>query len=118
MPVNKKYNVEQLLDACRDYFTATGRRISFEYAMIDGVNDTAGHANLLADRLQHTGSHVNLIRLNNVDESPLRPSTQENLNQFVRILKQRGINVTVRRRLGSDIDASCGQLRRKTAANS
>ena len=118
MPVNRKYNVDELLKACRDYFAATGRRISFEYAMIDGVNDTVKHAELLADKLQHTGSHVNLIRLNNVEESPLRPSTQENLNLFVKVLRQRGINVTIRRRLGSDIDASCGQLRRKTAVNS
>jgi 23S rRNA (adenine2503-C2)-methyltransferase len=114
MPVNNAYGVESLLRACRSYFDNTGRRISFEYAMIDGVNDTPGHARLLADKLKNTGSHVNLIPLNDISESALRPSTRENLDTFVRILRQSGINVTVRRRLGGDIDASCGQLRRKT----
>ena len=113
MPVNKKYNVDTLLSSCRRYFEKTGRRISFEYSMIHGVNDTLYHANLLADRLAGTGSHVNLILLNNVEERPLKPSTKEDLKKFMQILKERGINATVRRRLGSDIDASCGQLRRK-----
>ncbi|MBQ9858524.1 MAG: 23S rRNA (adenine(2503)-C(2))-methyltransferase RlmN [Oscillospiraceae bacterium] len=113
MPVNNRYNVDMLLVACRKYFEKTGRRISFEYSMIHGVNDTAYHANLLAEKLAGTGSHVNLILLNNVEESPLKPSTREDLKKFMQILKDRGINATVRRRLGSDIDASCGQLRRK-----
>ena len=113
MPVNNRYNVDMLLAACRKYFEKTGRRISFEYSMIHGVNDTAYHANLLAEKLAGTGSHVNLILLNNVEESPLKPSTREDLKKFMQILKDRGINATVRRRLGSDIDASCGQLRRK-----
>ena len=113
MPVNKAYGVDQLLAACRRYFDRTGRRISFEYAMIDGVNDTTRHASLLAKKLRGTGSHVNLIRLNNVEESALKPSTPEHLKQFVKILRENGINVTVRRRLGGDIDASCGQLRKK-----
>ena len=112
MPVNNKYNVDMLLAACRRYFEKTGRRISFEYSMIHGVNDTVYHANLLAEKLSGTGSHVNLILLNNVEESPLKPSTREDLKKFTQILKDRGINATVRRRLGSDIDASCGQLRR------
>ena len=114
MPVNKKYPVEKLLDSCREYFKKTGRRISFEYAMIDGVNDSHKHAKLLADRLAGTGSHVNLILLNYVDERSLKPSTPKALKDFMSILQERGINVTVRRKLGSDIDASCGQLRRKT----
>ena len=113
MPVNRKYDVDRLMESCRKYFEKTGRRISFEYSMIDGVNDTPYHAKLLADRLAGTGSHVNLILLNNVEESPLKPSKPENLRQFMDILKQRGINVTKRRKLGGDIDASCGQLRRK-----
>ncbi len=113
MPVNKKYPVEQVLNSCSNYFKKTGRRISYEYAMIDGVNDTPEHARLLADRLAGTGSHVNLILLNYVDERSLRPSTPKALKEFTGILKERGVNVTVRRRLGSDIDASCGQLRRK-----
>lgn len=117
MPVNKKYPVERILKSCFDYFKKTGRRISYEYAMIDGVNDTHRHANMLADRLAGTGSHVNLILLNYVDERSLKPSTPKALKEFTDILKTRGINVTVRRRLGSDIDASCGQLRRKAIDN-
>lgn len=113
MPVNKRYDVDTLLASCRRYFDKTGRRISFEYSMIHGVNDTSYHAKLLSDKLAGTGSHVNLILLNNVEERPLKPSTKEDLKNFMRILSDRGINVTVRRRLGSDIDASCGQLRRK-----
>ncbi|NLM83749.1 MAG: 23S rRNA (adenine(2503)-C(2))-methyltransferase RlmN [Clostridiales bacterium] len=115
MPVNKAVGVDKLLEACSDYFKKTGRRISFEYAMIRGVNDTRAHAELLADKLAGTHSHVNLILLNNVEESPFKPSTPQALEAFVAILRRRGINVTVRRRLGGDIDASCGQLRRKAA---
>lgn len=114
MPVNKTCGVDKLLRACRSYFDKTGRRISYEYAMIDGVNDTPRHAQILSEKLKNTGSHVNLIPLNEVEGSDLRPSKRENLKTFVRILEQGGINVTVRRRLGGDIDASCGQLRRKT----
>lgn len=117
MPVNRSCGVDRLLDTCKRYFETTGRRISFEYAMIDGVNDTEYHANLLADRLEGTGSHVNLIPLNHVDESGLQPSKPENLKKFISILEKRHINVTVRRKLGGDIDASCGQLRRKREAN-
>ncbi len=113
MPVNRHYGVDMLLDACQRYFEKTGRRISFEYAMIDGVNDTPYHARTLARKLQHTGSHVNLIPLNEVEESPLKPSKPDNLKRFVGILKEQNINVTIRRKLGGDIDASCGQLRRK-----
>lgn len=114
MPINKNNNVDRLLESCRRYFDKTGRRVSFEYAMIDDVNDTPKHANLLASKLEKTGSHVNLILLNNIEESPLKPSTVENVKSFMKILKNRGINVTLRRRLGEDIDASCGQLRRKS----
>ncbi len=117
MPVNRRYGVDKVLDACARYFEKTGRRISFEYSMIDGVNDTPYHAGLLADKLAGTGSHVNLILLNNVEERPLRPSTKEHLREFMKILTDRGINVTVRRKLGGDIDASCGQLRRKHTVN-
>ena len=117
MPVNRKYGVDMLLDACHRYFEKTGRRISFEYSMIDGVNDTPYHAKLLSDKLAGTGSHVNLIMLNNVEERPLKPSTKEHLREFMKILSDKGINVTVRRKLGSDIDASCGQLRRKHTIN-
>lgn len=113
MPVNRAHNVDQLFDACRRYFQKTGRRISYEYAMIDGLNDTPYHAALLGDRLEGTVAHVNLIPLNHVEESPYQPSTAKNVAAFQKALEKRGITATVRRRLGSDIDASCGQLRRK-----
>lgn len=111
MPVNKRYNVEELFAACRRYFEKTGRRISYEYSMIDGVNDSDEQADLLARRLKTAPGHVNLIGLNEVKESPLKPSRR--IRQFQKRLESHGITVTVRRKLGSDIDASCGQLRRK-----
>ncbi|MBQ3216226.1 MAG: 23S rRNA (adenine(2503)-C(2))-methyltransferase RlmN [Oscillospiraceae bacterium] len=113
MPVNRRYNVDTLLAACREYFERTGRRISFEYAMIRGVNDTAQMAQLLAKKLQGIGAHVNLIPLNEVEESPLKPSLPEAVKAFQQHLEGRGIPATVRRTLGSDINASCGQLRRQ-----
>ena len=113
MPVNRKYNVDTLLDACREYFQKTGRRISFEYAMIRGVNDSKQIAEILAKRLDGIAAHVNLIPLNNIEESPLKPSTRKAVMEFQQTLEKHGIPATVRRTLGSDIDASCGQLRRK-----
>jgi 23S rRNA (adenine2503-C2)-methyltransferase len=113
MPVNKAYGVEKLMKSCRKYFDITGRRISFEYAMIDGVNDTPAHAKKLISLIDGMDCHINLIPLNEVEESPLHPSTPEHLKQFISILRTNNINVTVRRKLGPDINASCGQLRRK-----
>ena len=113
MPVNKAYPSEELLQACRAYYDATGRRISFEYAMIDKVNDRPEDAKLLLKRLKGLPAHMNLIPLNHVEESPLKPSTRQAVMQFQKILEDGGIPATVRRTLGSDIDASCGQLRRK-----
>lgn len=112
MPVNRAFSVEQLFQSCRRYFEKTGRRISYEYAMIDGVNDSDAQANLLASHLRGVPGHVNLIPLNDVRESKLKPSRR--VAAFQKRLESHGITVTVRRRLGSDIDASCGQLRRKT----
>ena len=112
MPINRKYNIETLLAACRAYFDRTGRRISLEYAMIRDVNDTPQMARLLARRLRGLPAHVNLIPLNEVAESPLKPSLPETVRQFQNILEENGITATVRRTLGSDINASCGQLRR------
>lgn len=112
MPVNKAYNVDALLAACRDYYAATNRRISFEYAMIRDVNDTEGCARLLLKKLKGLPAHVNLIPLNEVAESPLRPSTRQSVLRFQKILEDGGVTATVRRTLGGDIDASCGQLRR------
>ena len=113
MPVNKKYPVDTLLAACRRYFEKTGRRISFEYAMIRDVNDTPEMAQLLLKKLRGIAAHVNLIPLNEVAESPLKPSLPETVRAFQQTLEQHGIPATVRRTLGSDINASCGQLRRK-----
>lgn len=115
MPANHGRGVAALIDACVRYYEATGRRISFEYAMIDGVNDTPEHAKLLAKHARRVCAHVNLIPLNHVEERAFRPSTPEHLKAFIRILEQAGVNVTVRRKLGSDVDASCGQLRKKVA---
>lgn len=116
MPVNNKYPVEELIRACRDYFAATGRRISFEYAMIAGVNDSDTCARELAALLRGLMCHINLIPLNHVEGSPLAPSSRETIRRFQEILQKKGFNVTVRRSLGGDIDASCGQLRRKAMA--
>ena len=113
MPANRGRGVEALIEACREYYEKTSRRISFEYAMIDGVNDSPEQARLLARHAKAVSAHVNLIPLNHVEERPFQPSTPEHLKEFIRILEQQGVNVTVRRRLGSDVDASCGQLRRK-----
>ena len=113
MPVNKAYPSEELLEACRRYYAATNRRISFEYAMIDGVNDTEEAARLLLKRLKGLPAHMNLIPLNHVEESPLKPSPRKAVLRFQQILEEGGVPATVRRTLGGDIDASCGQLRRK-----
>ena len=113
MPVNKAYPIEDLLEACRRYYAATSRRIHFEYAMIDGVNDGEEHAKELLRRLKGLPAHFNLIPLNHVEESPLKPSSRAAVARFQKILEDGGITATVRRTLGSDIDASCGQLRRK-----
>ena len=115
MPVNKAYPTEELLQACRRYYQKTGRRISFEYAMIHGVNDTEEAAKTLLKRLKGLPAHMNLIPLNHVEESPLKPSTRQAVMHFQKILEDGGVPATVRRTLGSDIDASCGQLRRKYA---
>ncbi len=115
MPVNKAYPVEQLIAACKAYFERTGRRISFEYAMIRDVNDSAKTAQTLLKLLRGLPAHVNLIPLNDVEESPLKPSTKETVFAFQKILEEGGVTATVRRTLGSDIDASCGQLRRNYA---
>ena len=111
MPVNRAYDVEELFAACQRYFKKTGRRISFEYSMIDGVNDNDWQADLIAKRIAGMPGHVNLIPLNDVVESPFKPSKR--VAAFQKRLQSHGITATVRRSLGGDIDASCGQLRRK-----
>ncbi|MBR7161200.1 MAG: 23S rRNA (adenine(2503)-C(2))-methyltransferase RlmN [Clostridia bacterium] len=115
MPVNKRWNIEQLLTACRSYFDQTGRRISFEYTLVRGKNDSVSDAKKLADVLYRYCSgmplHVNLIPVNNVEERGFLPSEKSGIEAFASALEARKITATVRRKLGSDIDASCGQLR-------
>lgn len=113
MPINKKYDVDELLAVCRRYAAETSRRISFEYSMLAGVNDSDECARLLASKLRGMLCHVNLIPVNEVEESPFKPSSPERIERFTEILAGSGITATVRRKLGSDIEASCGQLRRK-----
>ena len=118
MPINNKYSIEQLLRACNDYFNKTGRRISFEYTLISGKNDTIEGAIALAKLLKKYikgPCHVNLIPLNEVKETKLE--TSSNANAFKNKLISLGINATIRRRLGSDINASCGQLRKGAKEN-
>ena len=115
MPVNKAYPIDELIAACCRYYEATSRRISFEYAMIHEVNDTEAAAKELLRRMKGLPAHFNLIPLNHVEESPLKPSTRQAVAKFQKLLEEGGITATVRRTLGSDIDASCGQLRRKHA---
>lgn len=115
MPVNTSVGVGALFAACRRYFEKTGRRISYEYAMIDGINDHDWQADLLAKQLKGTPGHVNLIPLNEVQESPLKPSRR--VVAFQKRLESHGVTTTVRRKLGGDIDASCGQLRRKALSH-
>jgi len=112
MPVAKRYSIDELMRACRDYFETTGRRISFEYALIDGVNDRPEHAEELARLLKGMGAHVNLIPVNQVKESGYRRGKRESVVAFQAVLTENGINATVRRELGADINAACGQLRR------
>lgn len=114
MPINHKYDIDELLRACKYYAQTTNRRISFEYAMIKGINDSDDCAIELANRLKGILCHVNLIPVNNVRETNFVKSSVERQKRFIDILASRGITATVRRTLGSDINASCGQLRAST----
>lgn len=116
MPVNDAYPVAQLIAACRRYQQTTGRRVSFEYSMVRGVNDSPATAKELAALIWGMGAHVNLIPINPVDGSPYSATDAENVKRFQTLLTDLGVNATVRRRLGSDISAACGQLRREEAA--
>lgn len=114
MPVNDKWGIDELLKACRDYIKKTNRRVSFEYTLINKVNDTPQCANELCSRLHGMLCHVNLIPVNDVEERGNVRSSDDSVNKFLQILQNKGINATIRRTLGSDINASCGQLRRKS----
>lgn len=113
MPINKKWPLEQLLPACKDYRKKTGRRVSFEYAMLDGINDQKEDAKRLVAMLLGTDAHVNLIFANQVQGTPFAASSPKKVQDFKARLEKAGVQVTVRRRLGADIDAACGQLRAK-----
>lgn len=113
MRVNKKWNVEALLDACKKYQSATGRRISFEYALMHGINDTDECAEMLAKKLKGIMCHVNLIPANPVAETQFKKPDKKQIMFFCELLNKKGLNSTIRRTLGADIEASCGQLRRK-----
>ncbi len=114
MPVNKKYPVEALIKACKDYTVSTSRRISFEYSLVRGVNDTDENAFQLAQLLKGMLCHINLIPINEVSETGCKKSSPERVKRFSEILQKKGFAVTVRRELGADINAACGQLRRNT----
>ncbi|MBE6719515.1 MAG: 23S rRNA (adenine(2503)-C(2))-methyltransferase RlmN [Ruminococcaceae bacterium] len=113
MPVNDKWGIDEVITACREYADRTSRRVSFEYTLIKGVNDSKECAVELAGRLKGFNSHVNLIPVNDVEERGNVRSSNKSVNNFCDTLKSLGINATIRRTLGSDINASCGQLRRK-----
>ncbi len=113
MPVNNKWGIDEVLEACREYINRTNRRVSFEYTLIHSVNDTYECAKELSERLHGMLCHVNLIPVNDVAERGNVKSSEENIYRFADVLKNNGINATIRRTLGSDINASCGQLRRK-----
>lgn len=111
MPIAKKYSMDDIFEVCREYVAKTGRRITFEYSMIDGVNDKKEHALELVHRCKGLNCHINLIPLNEVKERTTHRSKEENIRDFKIILEKNRINVTIRREMGSDIDAACGQLR-------
>ena len=114
MKVNRKWNINELLKACRYYQGVTGRRISFEYALINGVNDSVKNADELSKLLKGIMSHVNLIPVNPVEENTYKRATNDSIVRFAKLLNDRNITATVRRTLGADINASCGQLRRRS----
>ncbi len=114
MPINHAHKINELIDACKLYFKKTKRRISFEYSLIHGVNDSEKDAYELAELIAPLGAHINLIPVNKVEESGFEKGSQSDINKFLKLLTKQGINATIRRELGSDISASCGQLRKKT----
>ena len=113
MPINKKYGVDEVIAACKEYYNKTSRRVSFEYTLIKDFNDTPECARELSEKLKGGGFHVNLIPVNDVEERGNIRSSDKAVNNFLEILKLNSINATIRRTLGKDINASCGQLRRK-----
>lgn len=117
MPIAKKYSMEQILNVCKQYSDKTKRRITFEYALIKDINDSESCAKELSEKLHHMLCHVNLIPVNDVKERNYNKSSEKQVQHFAQILQQRGIETTIRRKLGSDINAACGQLRRSYQKN-
>ncbi|MEE1351016.1 MAG: 23S rRNA (adenine(2503)-C(2))-methyltransferase RlmN [Clostridia bacterium] len=115
MPINNKYKTDELLKACKEYQKQTGRRLSFEYSLIKGVNDSRENALELASKIKPLGAHINLIPVNNVEERDFKKGSKSEINAFLKCLTDCGVNATIRRELGADISASCGQLRKKAA---
>lgn len=111
MPIAKKYSIDEILQACKYYINTTHRRITFEYSLINGINDSQQCAEQLGKLLRHILCHVNLIAVNEIKENNYKKSSQKNIDNFVSILNKYGIEATVRKKLGDDIDAACGQLR-------
>lgn len=117
MPINKKYPIKRLMEACRIYFKKTGRRVSYEYTMIGGISDKKEQAEELSRLLRGQPAHVNLIPLNPIEGNKLLASNHTTMQAFANILEENGITATIRRRLGSDIEAACGQLRNRNIKN-
>ncbi len=117
MPVNRKYPLLELMEACKEYTKVTGRRISFEYAVIRGVNDTEKEAKELIGLLSGWMNHLNLIPINPTKETDFHPGSRKSMEHFLSLLKKGGVNVTIRRTLGADIQAACGQLRREKGSH-
>ena len=112
MPIANKYSMEEVLDACRYYYDQTGRRLTFEYSLVGGKNDTEEDARLLSEKIKGLNCHVNLIPVNPIKERDFRQSDKKVIDKFKNKLEKYGINVTIRREMGRDIDGACGQLRK------
>ncbi|MBQ5806481.1 MAG: 23S rRNA (adenine(2503)-C(2))-methyltransferase RlmN, partial [Lachnospiraceae bacterium] len=112
MPIAYKYSLSEILPACKEYFEKTGRRLTFEYSLVQGVNDNLDEAKKLADLIKDMHGHVNLIPVNPIKERDYKQSNREAIEQFKGYLERKGINVTVRREMGRDIGGACGQLRK------
>lgn len=117
MPVAQKYSMDEILDACEFYFEKTGRRVTFEYCLIDGVNDKPEHARELASRLKGLGAHVNMIPVNPTPENNYGAAKEKDISEFAKILEKAGITATRRREMGRDISGACGQLRHERQEN-
>ena len=117
MPIANRYSIDEIMEACEDYFNETKRRITFEYSLVAGVNDKPEHANILAKRLKKLNCHVNLIPVNPIEERDFRQPEQESIQNFKKMLEKNRINVTIRREMGRDIQGACGQLRKNYQKN-